>query len=273
MARTHPIIPRLTVVTPSLNQVDYLERTLSSVLDQDYAELEYIVVDGGSTDGSVDLLRRYSDRLAHWVSQPDRGQAHALNKGIARATGDVVAYINSDDYYLPDTFATVMPMFANPSVHWVAGACRFEYADGEVETVWQPARPTGRRHHWILARWSVPQAASFWRRDVFKRFGGFREDMHYVFDTEFMLRVALGGVLPEIVERELAVRFLHEQAKSADRTRFGLEARRLYRLHGRLLSPSERVRLGVLRWASRPAHLAWAALNRLGFVAAPSEQR
>lgn len=265
--------PRLTVVTPSLNQAGYLERTLRSVLDQSYPELEYIVVDGGSTDGSVDILRRYSDRLAYWVSEPDRGQAHALNKGIARATGDVVAYINSDDYYLPDTFATAMPLFEDPEVSWVTGACRFEFPSGATETVWHPKRPVGRRHHWILTRWSVPQAASFWRRDVFERFGGFREDMHYVFDTEFMLRVALGGVLPHIVDRELAVRFLHEEAKSADRARFELEARRLYRLHARLLSPPERVRLGVLRWAGRPAHLVWAALNRLGFVAAPSEHR
>jgi glycosyltransferase involved in cell wall biosynthesis len=268
---TRPL--RLTVVTPSLNQGEFLGRTLQSILDQGYPELELIVIDGGSTDESVDILSRYADRLAYWVSEPDRGQAHAINKGIARATGDVVAYINSDDYYLPQAFETVMPLFDDPAVSWVTGACRFEYPDGTVKTIWRPSPPVGRRHHWVLARWSVPQPSSFWRRDVFEQFGGFREDMHYVFDTEFILRVALRGVLPETVDRELAVRFLHDEAKSADRERFEREARRLRRVHAPLLSRSERLRLGALRWASRPTRLTWAVLNRLGVVTAPVEQR
>src|SRR5207302_8868187 len=89
-------LPRLTVITPSLNQAQYLERALRSVLDQGYPDLEYIVMDGGSTDGSVDILHRYDDRLAYWVSEPDQGQSWAINRAIERSTGDVVAYINSD---------------------------------------------------------------------------------------------------------------------------------------------------------------------------------
>ena len=94
-------LARLTVITPSLNQANYLERTLRSVLDQGYPDLEYIVMDGGSTDGSIEILRRYDDRLAYWVSQRDEGQSWAINRAIEQSTGEVVAYINSDDYYLP----------------------------------------------------------------------------------------------------------------------------------------------------------------------------
>lgn len=243
--------PKLSVITPSLNQGAYLERTLRSVLDQAYPDLEYIVVDGGSTDESVEILERYEDRLAYWVSEPDRGQAHAINKGLMRATGDVVAYINSDDYYLPGAFETALRPFAeNPDVAWVAGACRYVFPDGTVETVWHPRPPKNRRVSWVASQWSVPQASSFWSRRTFARLGAFREDLHYVFDTEFMLRLAIAGVFPVILSDELAVRFLHEDAKSADRSRFRDEAKGVVRDLVGQLDPLERVgfRLGFPFW-------------------------
>jgi glycosyltransferase involved in cell wall biosynthesis len=222
-------LPRLTIVTPSLNQGRYLERTIRSVLDQGYPNLEYIVVDGGSSDESVKILRRYDDRLAYWVSEPDSGQANAINKGIARATGNVVAYINSDDYYLPGAFEAALPLFEDPATRWVAGICRYLFADGRIETILHPVLPEGVRAQWVRRPWYVAQAASFWRRDVFEEFGPLREDLHYVLDTEFGLRVALGGILPRPLERELAVRFLHDEAKSANLEPFRHEYARVQR--------------------------------------------
>jgi glycosyltransferase involved in cell wall biosynthesis len=216
-------LPRLSVVTPSLNQAAYLERTIQSVLDQDYSDLEYIVIDGGSTDGSVDILRRYESRLAYWVSEPDHGQSHAINKGLAMASGDVVAYINSDDYYLPGAFDVALRRFSDPAVSWVCGECRYLHSDGTLDTVWRPQLPGGPRGAWVRLSWGVPQAASFWRRRLFDEFGFFREDLHYIFDTEFELRLALGGQLPVLIDRELSVRWLHDEAKSADLTPFRRE--------------------------------------------------
>jgi glycosyltransferase involved in cell wall biosynthesis len=242
----------VSVITPSLNQGAYIERTIRSILDQRYAPLEYLVVDGGSTDGTVEIIERYADRLAWWVSEPDRGQTDALNKALRHATGDVVAYVNSDDYLLPGALDAAVGALEATGASWVSGACRFVDGDTGVEDhVWRPTLPQGKRFSWMQQPWAVPQPATFWRRELFERYGPFREDLHYVFDTEFMLRLAYNGELPAIVDQELAVRYLHGEAKSADLTPFNREARRFDQLFADRLSPFERLQARAGRVALR----------------------
>jgi glycosyltransferase involved in cell wall biosynthesis len=248
---------RFTIITPSFNQAAYVERTLRSVLEQGYDDLEYLVVDGGSTDGAADIIASYADRLAWWVSEPDDGQTDALNKALRRASGDVVGYVNSDDYLLPGALAEAAAVLERTGASWMAGACRFvNGGSDEVDHVWRPVLPQGRRFSWMQQPWSVPQPATFWRRELFDRYGGFREDLHYVFDTEFMLRLAYAGELPALTERELAVRYLHAEAKSADLGPFEREARRFDQLFAGHLTAKERAqarlgRVGIrLGWFS-----------------------
>jgi glycosyltransferase involved in cell wall biosynthesis len=216
-------LPRISIITPSLNQAGFLERTIRSVLDQAYPDLEYIVVDGGSRDSSVEIIKKYSGRITRWVSEPDEGQSDAINKGLSWATGDVVAYINSDDFYLPGALEAAAAVMSDRSVRWCVGRCRYEHADGSLERLYVPTVPTMPRVTMIRETWYVPQASSFWRRDVFAEVGPLRDDLHYVFDLEFGLRCALRGIMPVLVDSELAVRYLHEEAKSATPFRFAEE--------------------------------------------------
>ncbi len=220
--------PRISIITPSLNQAQFLERTIRSVIDQGYPDLEYIVVDGGSTDDSVAILERYSSRLTKWVSEQDRGQAHAINKGLGWATGEIVAYINSDDYYLAGALEAVAKAMRDDT-RWCAGRCRYENTDGSLHAVLDPEPPTMPRRTMIRETWYAPQASSFWRRDVFRDIGPLREDLQYVFDLEFGLRCALNGIVPAGIERELAVRYLHGDTKSARPDLFAAEYRGVQR--------------------------------------------
>jgi glycosyltransferase involved in cell wall biosynthesis len=234
------------------------------VLDQGYAPLEYLVLDGGSTDETADVIRRYEERIDWWVSEPDAGQTDALNKGLARATGDVVAYLNSDDYYLPGAFETALGALERNGASWVAGAAINVDEAGrpgawDTGDVWVPVSPTAverrprGRQWWIACNWSVPQPATFWRRELFDRYGPFRQDMHFALDVEFMERLALAGELPALIpDAVLAARVLHSGAKSSDTARWKPEYRLLRKGLSERLTLRERL---LLPWA-RVIHAA-----------------
>ena len=249
--------PKLSVITPSYNQGRFIERTIRSVLDQGYPNLEYVIVDAGSTDESVEIIRRYEDRLAWWVSEPDEGQSHAINKGIERTSGEIVAYINSDDYYLRGAFETAIAAFERSGAGWVAGAS-LDLLDGDppVELgVWQPRPPSASegplagRQWWVLRPWHVPQPSAFWRREMFRLHGTFREDLRNVFDAELMVRLAIAGEMPALLpDQVLATRLGHPGQKSRGFGHSRAEIRCFAEIFGPRLTNAERRRLALLRW-------------------------
>jgi glycosyltransferase involved in cell wall biosynthesis len=199
--------PLVSIVTPSYNQGQFLEATLCSVLEQDYPRLEYIVMDGGSTDGSPQILERYASRLAYWESQPDRGQAHAINKGLQHAHGDILGWLNSDDVLLPGVVSQVVQVFAqNPRVDVVYG--RLERIDANGRLWHTPLLPKDRMEFdlsQVLGECVVNQPGSFWRRGIMEQVGLLDEKLHYSLDYEYWIRMALSGArfmrLPTVVAR------------------------------------------------------------------------
>src|SRR5687768_8922387 len=155
---------KLSIVTPSYNQGRFLEETILSVLKQGYEPLEYIVIDGGSTDESVSIIKRYEDRLAYWESEKDRGQVHAINKGLAKTTGDIIAYINSDDVYLPGAFTAVADYFEqNPDCQWLCGDTIMFGTGHKSELV--RARVPRSAAQCLAWAYRSPQPGMFWRRE------------------------------------------------------------------------------------------------------------
>lgn len=179
--------PKISIVTPSFNQGHFIEHTLKSVLDQAYPNLEYIVIDGKSTDGSVDIIKKYSDRLSYWVSEKDDGHGNAINKGFRKSSGEIMAWINSDDLYFPWTLRVVAEIFTLfPHVNWIVGLNSFI----RNSSVFRVEKIYKNKYDFMMGdyKW-IQQESVFWRRSLWEKAGGkLNEDYSLMIDGELWCR-------------------------------------------------------------------------------------
>ena len=207
--------PKITIVTPSYNQGQYIEQTIRSVILQNYPNLEYIVIDGGSTDNTIEILKKYDQFITYWVSEPDKGQSDAINKGITRATGDVFNWLNSDDYYSPNALLTVSELFMKNAANVVCTSCNYVDKQGNIIKVNPPTHiyPT-----WVetLGQAGINQLGMFFRLDRIKQLGGVNTHLHYSMDWEMWLRYLLQFGQDNIIRNEaVTANFrLHDDSKT-----------------------------------------------------------
>lgn len=218
-------LPLVSIITPSYNQARFLEQTIQSVLGQDYPRLEYLLVDGASTDGSLEIIQKYTSRLDWWVSEPDHGQAEAINKGLRRAKGEFVAWLNSDDIYLPGAIARAVSAFEQ---HPGAGL-----VFGDVLAIDGQGQITNRLRY---GNWSlldlmsfrvIGQPSIFMRRSVLEQAGYLDTSYHYLLDHQLWLRMAQLAEICHVPELLSGARFHVESKNVARAAEFGKEAYRI----------------------------------------------
>lgn len=183
------IYPKITIVTPNFNQVDFLEETIVSVLSQGYPNLEYIIIDGGSTDGSLELIKKYEKQLAYWVSEPDKGMYEAIQKGFDKSTGEIMAWINSDDMYHRNAFFTVAEIFSTlQSVNWLVGVSSLYDTKGRTVRV-EHSRALCKFDFYAYDYFWIQQETCFWRRDLWEKVGStLTTTLRYAGDFDLWLR-------------------------------------------------------------------------------------
>jgi glycosyltransferase involved in cell wall biosynthesis len=241
--------PKISVITPSYNQGQFIEKTILSVLEQQYPNVEYIIVDGGSSDNTVNIIRKYEHRLAYWVSEKDKGQSDALNKGLRQATGDIIAWLNSDDWYAPDTLNRVVEQWnRSGGFDVMIGDAMFHYEGNESRNerlTYGGECNTDR----LMKYWSYdqicnpPQPSVFISRNVFEKVGGINESYHLAMDYDLWLRIAHAGYRFLYVPEVLSYYRFHGASKSgqqADFRHFHKEWHQVYMQHLRNMPLTKR---------------------------------
>jgi glycosyltransferase involved in cell wall biosynthesis len=210
-------LPKISVITPSYNQGVFLEDTILSVLGQNYPNLEYIVIDGGSCDGSLEIIKKYEKHLAYWESVKDNGQSHAINKGMEKATGDILCWLNSDDLFLPSTFSYVSKLFLNsgkPAL--IYGNCiLFRETENGMWALGTDVVGAAKTSA-LEAGDYIIQPSTFWTKTAWQQLGTLREEMHYAFDWEWFLRAKKSGIDLQPVNKILSMYRHHETHKTAN---------------------------------------------------------
>jgi len=207
-------LPKISIVTPSYNQGDFLEETIRSILLQDYPNIEYIIIDGGSTDNSISIIKTYEQWLTYWQSEKDAGQADAINRGFSKATGDLVGWVNSDDYLLPNCLNTVVDLYLqnDDAVAWV-GACDERDRNGRFIRTFYPN--VGNKKD--FADWYknayISQPSCFFRLDTFQKIGGLNNNLNFVLDVELWMKMSAVGTFAT-TDKTLSVSRIYPEIKS-----------------------------------------------------------
>lgn len=210
--------PLFSIITPNYNSVSFIEETLKSVIAQKRdlsGQLEFIVVDGASTDGSLDIISQYKSEIDVLIVEPDGGQVEAINKGLKRARGNWLAYLNSDDLYVDGVLEKLAQLIAfKPELRWIsAGTQKFgESGNYDVGMTHLPEK--GRCIDWVSYGANCPQPSTFWHRQVTEKVGVFDPEYHFAFDTEYWLRIYAAGFRPLIVDEVWAKFRIHEASKT-----------------------------------------------------------
>ena len=183
--------PKISIITPSYNQGHYLDQTIRSVLDQEYPNLEYIIIDGGSTDSSVDIIKKYASRIHYWISEHDKGQSDALEKGFSMATGEIAAWINSDDFYEPAAFRKVAEQYLAKPFSFLCGACQMiDSNDRPLQKLYTPSIT----YQSLLLYWKPhfcpPQPSIFFRTAILRELGYFDISLRYAMDFDLWLKAS-----------------------------------------------------------------------------------
>lgn len=203
---------KFSIITPSYNQGQYLEETIQSVLDQHYPNLEYIIMDGGSTDNSIEIIKKYESQLAHWESGPDGGQSNAINKGFSMASGDILAWLNSDDYYTPGTLNQVAGLFEPDDLKIVFGECAL-YHEKSGKTKASKVFEYAKSHKIEYSDYLI-QPSSFWTKKTWETVGNLDGNLTYTFDWDWYIRAKKAGVHFHPVDKTFSVYRYHDQHKT-----------------------------------------------------------
>lgn len=208
------VMPKISIITPSYNQGKYIEQTIKSVINLSDKNVEYIIIDGGSNDETVGIIKKYEKSLSYWVSENDEGQSHAINKGLNIATGDIIGWLNSDDIYMTDIMPYVLANLDVSKPEICFGNCiHFEQIRQAVKTwgsdvVYQDSNSLLENHDYII------QPSSFWTRKALDLVGPLRQDLHYAFDWEWFLRAKKAGVTFRSIPNCISMYRIHDEHKS-----------------------------------------------------------